>query len=158
MAIKWRSPPEVLLDTFELNRVNEVAAMFRMQDCTAIDSYEMSPDGPILTSVFLLNDEFIAEVRVDTKELNCDVSPIKSACNLRLKKVSTPSRSREEANISSTDSNPETASATAKDIVFAQVKISHYNDLSSIMGFFGDEVNEWLDFVLSTHLSKRIWV
>lgn len=158
MSITWRTSSTDLLDEFEFNRVKEAAAIFKLQDCVAIDSYEMSPDGPILSSVFLLNDDFIAEVRVDAKELNCDIAPIKSACNIRIRKMSVPSRVTEDVGGDSLEGELGAINNTSQNINFVEIKIKHYNDLVSNMSFFGERLDEWLEFALSTHLSKKVWI
>ena len=154
MNIKWRTDPESILDQFEIERVNEVAKMFRFDDCLAIDSYAMSVDGPILTSVFLPSDLHITEVHIDSKDLNCDISPMKSACNLRVTKSETRPPIPNNNDLASTEDE----SVSLQPIKFIEVKLVHYNNLASNMGFFGDNADEWLSYVLDAHLSKKIWI
>lgn len=148
MTLTWRIAPEKLLDEVELGRVAKVQALFKLQDGKAIDSYSMSPNGPILESVFLANGRYFLEVSMTGKHLTFDAASNKLH-NFRVTygEHAQPPEVLGEA-------HPEVGVAPASNSEgikfkeFVVVRLHHTDTLRSDLSYFGEDMDAWLSYVV----------
>lgn len=166
MSATWRIPYGQLLDHAEAKKIEQVIALLKIASAKAIDSYSMSADGPILTSVFLISTEFLVEVKMDTQHLNFDVTCASKLFNYRVKFAESEHRiDPVTTNVVTPDiSSP--AGAVVDDqpvelkpievspvslITFVEVNLRHTDTLSSRMCYFGNDKENWLSYVLESY-------
>ncbi len=165
MTISWRKPEAKLLDEVELNRVNKVAGLLNIVQAKAIDSYSMSPDGPVLTSVFLVSDLFLAEVRLDSKHLSFDVADRTLLFNYRVVFEAAEYRPPTINQTTTTDKPPATSSTEndlnkpaseaqsepATLVPYVEVSLRHTENMTSKLCCFGDAIDDWLAYVMASY-------
>ena len=153
MAIKWRIKPETFMDKVEIARVNNTIARLKLQDGMAIDSYSMSPNGPILSAIFLVGGGYIAETRMGGKHAEFDASPVKVLVNYRI--TYGEHEAQADAAVSTAAAGAggaaESPSAAAQLTKFVSVVLRHTDSVYTNMSFFGEDVESWLDFVLEAY-------
>lgn len=153
MATKWRLNPETFMDKVEISRVEKTIARLKIQDAIAIDSYSMSPNGPILSSIYLVGGGYLSEIKMGGKHSIFDVSHAKTLINYRI------TYGEHETQVDSSVSNADTdvrgidqsPPATAKLTKFVTLDIRHTESLATKINFFGEDLESWLDFVLEAY-------
>lgn len=144
MSNTWRKPAEEFLDNVELERVNKVIKLLKIEDAFIIDSYAMSANGPIVTSVFLVDNYYLVEVHLSGKNLEFDSASINTLVNYRIiigEDVISP-----ETRV---DTSPSTITVqNAQAFKFISVTLRHSDKLISRMSCFGNETDAWLQHVL----------
>ena len=169
---KWRVNPSSILDAVEVGRVNAAAELMNITEAIAIDSYQMSADGPKIWSIFLVNDSYIVEVRLTSRELEFDICSARSVVNLRVEYAVLPAQpavavtqvvnktaqgaiATEASAVSQTTPQAEPSPETeAKRYV--TVSLLHGERMSSGLSFFGAELDAWLRFVLAAYPKDRL--
>jgi hypothetical protein len=73
MTIQWRIDPDTFLDSVEKTRVESAARILGIQNATAIDSYSMTPSGPVVSAVFLIDERYLAEIRMQGPKFDFDI-------------------------------------------------------------------------------------
>lgn len=153
MDIKWRKAPEDLVDPIERERVETTLSLLEWKDATAIDSYEMSPNGPILRSIFLISQSYLCEVRMSGRDLEFDLTPIDYLFNYRVAfgehvtQIEPPSQGNDPA---ATEVTPPPAPLTVR-TKYVTVTLRHTDALATNLSFFGDESDAWLRHVLKAY-------
>lgn len=155
MAIQWRVARETLLDSVESSRFDEALRLTTIQDGVAIDSYKMGQDGPYLSSVFVVNDDYILEVDLEEDALQFDVASFRNLINFRVKQgraalVSALMAPKGVPPAGMVKSEPENAA-----VKYAFVFLKHTDVLQSSMIYFGDDCETWLHYLLQ-HLPMRL--
>jgi hypothetical protein len=168
MTIKWRKPPSDFLDDVELERVTKVTSLLKLVSGTAIESYTMSQDGPTVTSVFVINDDYICEIRLTSKDHEFDVSATGTLVNYRVKFGE--SKSVENADSSNLQNvsgelvqggisnNVQTRPQlnVLRTIKFVEINIRHTDSLDSKISYFGDDIDDWLSYFLETYPTHHL--
>lgn len=150
MAIKWRINPDDFMDKVEVARVEKAVAILKVEDVTAIDSYTMSPNGPVLASIFLVGGGYLAEVRMDGKHFSFDFGPKSLVDNYRI------TYGEHESQAETVEASPATAGqdtppeAKRNMTQLVTLRLTHTPILATTVTFFGNGVEEWLQFVLET--------
>lgn len=171
MKITWRTPSQTLLDDVELERINSTAALLKLNTAVAIDSYTMSSDGPILTSIFLVSEGYLIEVNLNSKYPSFDICSMKSLLNYRVtfgvhdnntvnsneSEISAESSLLEMNTKNDSNSNvtmePTLVRPTPKsnEIKFVKISLKHTVNMESNLNYFGDDLENWLSYVLETY-------
>lgn len=155
MTITWRKAPEFLLDIVEMERVNKVIALCKVEDASAIDSHTMSANGPVLNAIFLVNADYIIEVHLSSKHLHFDCGAANALMNYRVTfGVHVPPAEGEaqaEAKSSTATGDDIPLPFPTQSFKFVTVSLKHTDVLVSEMSYFGEDADEWLDFVLNTY-------
>jgi hypothetical protein len=151
MKIQWRDNIEKSLDLVEHERINEVMKLLDLKDAIVIDSYSMSPNGPILSSLYLLSGPYLCEVRMTGKHLVFDISPAHLLANYRV--TFGEHVSPIETMVMS---EPADDSAQAREVQITTTKLvtvdlRHTDGLATQISYFGDTPHEWLEYVLKTY-------
>lgn len=156
MTTKWRISPEKLMDKVELERVSKVRTLLKLDGGTAIDSYDMSPNGPTLSSVFLVSGGYFCEIKMNDKHLSFDFGRAVNVINYRISFGEHVMQG--EAPVTPAESTTPTAAdiekpapVSAKLIKFVVIDLRHTDILTSRMSYFGDDVDAWLEFVLDAY-------
>ena len=149
MAIQWRINPETFMDKVEIARVQKTIALLKFEEVTAIDSYTMSPNGPILLSILLLSGDYISEVLMGGKHLSFDFSCAKLLINYRITYGEHDAQIDGLAVALETEANA--SAAVAKPTKFVSIDLRHSDQLKTTMNFFGEDVDSWVDFVLDAY-------
>lgn len=148
MAIKWRVKPESFTDQVEIARVEKTIELLKLDEVTAIDSYSMSPDGPILSSIVLLSETYLAEVTTSGKHLMFDMGSARGLINYRV------TYGEHAPQIDASASGVEGSTTAAKPTKFVSVTLRHTDQLTTVMWFFGDDVDSWLNFIFEAYPPK----
>ncbi|GAB3499472.1 hypothetical protein GCM10027399_24860 [Curvibacter fontanus] len=154
MTIQWRLNSENLLDAVELERVNAALKLLQLKDGVAIDSYEMSPNGPILTSLFVVSGPYFCEIRMGGKHLEFDLTPADLLLNYRVifgEHVVPVEASGEGSGTSSSGERASAPEPQTKVTKFVTVELRHTDVMGSKMAYFGDSPEQWLQHVLKTY-------
>lgn len=154
MNIKWRHNIQDLLDSVELGRLNAAIRLLKLENVVVIDSYEMSPNGPILSSLFVVSDKYLCEIPMGSKHLEFDVAPVGLLCNYRVtfgEHVQQAESSGDGSSSSSGEAGAATAEAKPNTTKFVSVRLSHTESLASKMGYFGADTEAWLQHVLGAY-------
>ena len=157
MKLNWRTPPETFMDKVELGRVEKAMALLKFDVGTAIDSYEMTPDGPALSSVFILTGGYIFEVNMVSAHLEFDVANAARLANYRIsfgEQAATADAASVLAGASSSVELPgasERGSESAKSTQFVVVTLRHSDEMASRFSYFGEDLDAWLEYVLSAY-------
>lgn len=158
--ITWRVSPESILDTVEIARVEKVVALLGLEACKAIDSYQMSADGPKVSTIFLVNKDYLAEVRVTGSALEFDVCAARSIMNIR---VTFENKHVQSATATGTvDSQPSADNAVteaasvasviaATELKYVTIDLRHTDKLHSRLSYFNSNVDDWVRFVLDAY-------
>lgn len=152
MPLSWRVSPEKLLDQVELEKVHHAMALLKLNDGKVIDSHIMSPNGPTLQSVFVVSEMYFVEIRMGGKHLAFDLSHTRNLINYRVTFDEHGQTSEQATSALKSPSTTESAAPLAAEIQkltkFVTVTLRHTDTLSSGMSYFGDDIKEWLDYVL----------
>jgi hypothetical protein len=156
MKVNWRDGKEVKLDPVEKQRVNEVMELLELKEATVIDSYSMSQNGPILSSLFLLSDPYLCEIRITDKHLSFDVSPFKLLNNYR---VSFGEHSAQIESVAVQAAIEKAGSGEVQKIdeiqvkktKFVTVELRHTDGLGTRISYFGEDLAGWIKYVLNAY-------
>ena len=143
MSLTWRIPP-TFLDAVENKRVERAKLLLKLESPMAIESYTMSPDGPMVTSVFIVNDMYICEVRLTTKDFEFDATSINELINYRVKfgEVAKPEIDASSIGLEQSQANLNSS------VKFVEVSLRHTDTLLTKVSYFGEDVDDWLAFFL----------
>lgn len=153
MDIKWRIEPKELVDPIERERIETTLNLLHWKSAKAIDSYEMSPNGPVLRSIFLINDSYLCEVRMSGRDLEFDLTPIDYLFNYRvtfgehLTQIEPPNQGNDPTATEGTQPQTPVTVRTK----YVTVSLRHTDTLSTIISYFGDDYDEWLRYVLDAY-------
>ena len=154
MAIKWRIKQESFMDKVEIARVDKTIALLKLGDAVAIDSYSMSPNGPILSSIFLVSGGYLVEVAMGGKHLSWDAASASFLINYRV----TYGEHEVAADVleapNETVATKSEGKATTTKLV--TVLLQHTDVLATQMSFFGENVEPWLEFVIENISPKLV--
>jgi hypothetical protein len=153
MAITWRISPEIFMDEVEISRVQKTLVLLKLEEVTAIDSYRMSPNGPILQSIILLGEGFISEVLMGGKHLVFDFSSIKLLANYR---VTYGEHSAQSDSPVAPETVIDSDTTVAQPTRFVSINLSHTDTLKTNMSFFGEDVDSWVEFVLKAYSPAHV--
>lgn len=168
MTINWRNPPSNFLDEVELARVMEALSLLKLTSGSAIESYTMSPDGPAVSSVFIVSEGYLCEIHLTTKGQEFDVCAADSVFNYRVKFGESEDVTDAESGGRQDTSNdvPQEDQATTdptekqsnpqKKVRFVEVLITHSDSLRSRLSYFGDDINNWLTYFLDVYPKKLL--
>ena len=149
MAIKWRIKCEGFMDKVEIGRVERAASILKAKDLTALDSYSMSPNGPILSSIFLIGEGYLAEVKMGGKHFSFDFCPVNLIDNYRIDFGEHEFQAEaSEVPIAPTVGQIELHETKKITTQFVTLKLTHTPALATTATFFGEDVDAWLQFVL----------
>jgi hypothetical protein len=146
MSWNWRIPAEKLLDADEQKRVQRVIAMLGVTAGTVIDSYELGTDGPRLSSVFLVSAPYLIEVRLDSQAFAFDVVSLTNVLTylVRISTIFVPGAQPPQAS----EGQPAPPAAEPKKLDFAEIRLSHAEQNRTTMGFFGEDIDAWISWVM----------
>lgn len=147
------------MDEVEVGRVNNVIDLLKLKDVIAVDSYAMSANGPILSSVFLLSGGMLTEVKMGGKYLKFDSCNASQMHNYRVsfgEHQVQPEASPKGHDQASVPSEPAAATAAGAITKFVTVHVRHTESLASELTFFGEDLDAWLTFVLDVYPSQLI--
>lgn len=149
MNFNWRIPPQNFMDEVELRRFSEAMTLLKIESGTALDSYEMSPDGPILSSIYVFNVSYIVEINMVAKHLSFDASCVSKMINYRVIfgehgiEPVIPNGSDPKTSIPISDS--------PKITKFVQLLVRHTDTLTTQLSYFGNDLDEWLKFAFDAY-------
>jgi hypothetical protein len=156
MTFSWRIASSEFMDEVEIDRFNKVVDLLKIDYGAVIDSYSMSPDGPKLSSIFLINNDYIVEIGMNQKHLIFDFSPALLLINYRIKfdehvtSADVPSNSEESASVFS-ENISEISSESHKNTRFVTLTFRHSDILVTHLSYFGADLEEWLQFALEAY-------
>lgn len=166
MAIKWRGASSSFLDEVEMKRVEKAVALLRFESGSAIESYTMSPDGPTVSSVFIVTDDYLCEVKLTSKYDHFDVIAARSVLNYRVKFGETTDDENVQLAVA-TSASPivahdvvsDTDLPTQQSIIpnktkFVEINIQHTDTLQSVLSCFGEDIDDWLAYFLEVYPKK----
>lgn len=173
MAITWREPSRVVLDAVEVKRLDDVMSLVNLSSARAVDSYVMSADGPKLSSVFLMSEILLVEVRLNTKFLSFDLADVKKLQNYRVTfgelehrvaDIATPELTAAVLPGVEAGVLIEGTTAASAQVVhrtrFVEISLSHTDTLVTKMSYFGEDATDWVRYVLDayppSHLSSSL--
>lgn len=152
MTVAWRISREKLLDKVEHERVSKTMALLKLQDAAVIDSYSMSPNGPTLASVFVVNGDYFLEISMAGKHLEFDVASATQLVNYRVTfgELDQPAEAPAVSGEASPTSGaaPAMAAESLKITKFVKVGLRHTDALYSELSYFGNDADDWLNYVL----------
>ncbi len=166
MEIKWRQASPSFLDEVEMKRIEKAMALLNFESCSAIESYTMSPDGPTVSSVFIVTDDYLCEVHLTSKYDEFDVSAARSVINYRVKfgesmeganadSAVAPSASPTVAqDVVSDSDSPMQHSPAPRKIKFVEIQILHTDSLRSTLSCFGEDIDDWLTHFCEVYPKK----
>ena len=152
MTVAWRIDPEKFLDKVELERISKTMALLKLQEGTVIDSYTMSPNGPTLASVFVMGGNYLLEIAMVGKHLEFDMANATQLINYRVtfgeheQPAEGPAASGGASPTS--DAAPASSADSIKTTKFVKVVLRHTDVLYSQMSYFGNDTDDWLNYVL----------
>jgi len=106
----------------------------------------MAPDGPHLSSIFLINDSYIVELKLNGPDLQFDVAPSKLLANYRVNfdSVPAPTVDAESLDTANTAQDGTFTPPSPRKVPFVSVRLRHTSILMSQLNYFGDDLEIWL--------------
>lgn len=155
MNFQWRIDYQKMLDEVEISRFEKAMALIGITEGVVVDAYTMTVGGPVLSSAFVFNNDFIVEVDFLGKHLTFDSTSTALLLNYRVK-FGEHDGTTEDVNPDSTNDapNPDLPKTTK----YAQLILRHTEGLMSRLSYFGPDLDEWLAFAIKayppTHLFR----
>jgi hypothetical protein len=148
MKINWRISPEENLDQVELDRVNKALTILGIDEGTAIDSYTMAAEGPILSSIFFISKLYLVEIQLLGNELEFDISALNTLLNYRITFGALPITTNSDENANEASEQVPKENSSEATIQYVKLDINHTEGLHSRINYFGPDKMEWLNFVV----------
>lgn len=154
----WRVNPKSLLDDTEAARIAKASEILGLKTGFAIDSYKMSEDGPHLSSIFIVSDEFLSEIHLDVPGFVFDFSPITLLNNVRVTQGSAaiPATQPSSETDDAASVSPAGQEMPTKQVEHVSVILAHDPPLMSQLNYFGDGGDKWLEFLISNYALKAM--
>jgi hypothetical protein len=132
---------EINLDPTEMSRLEWAIELIGQQPTHVIESHHMGQNGPYVSSVFLLFDHCLAEVRVSGGSQSFDVIDRNMVENYRVTLGDFQLKKQPNA--------AEQPPPPIETIMNAEIEITHRVGLGTTMAYFGSDAKGWIEFVLA---------